>query len=409
MYNPVLKNIAITKEDETYIAAQADEPTRNLFAALIISVIDTNGSADTITPGIGKQYIDNSQFFQLVELQDVVNNHKVAYNLAVTYERALNWDAVGRGKGGIAAAAIREAYRDKVSRKRECIVHTDNPATKVAFLREFIAELEMYKMIFSFWKANAENVIALAAAVMLKEGHHWDAQNQRPQRALLAALDQKDVFSDTDMRKLFYLAVHPYPLDDLMKFVTDDTKHANLNEAVRCRLKAPPAGTAGFIIAASGASNLKKEEFYKFASEGFKTDIDALIAAAEIIHDDPLDYHTMSQLFTKSPRKDLPVVSTECLALCIAYIKTCIKGSLASAPSLNKLADANARLVQKYNSALDRYVETRGADIAEMISAGESSYKKIERDERNADLIADAKVRAEMQNAAAAAAQAPHE
>jgi len=108
----------------------------------------------------------------------------------------------------------------------------------------------------------------------------------------------------------------------------------------------------------------------------------------------------MAHLFTGAPRKDLPVVSTESLALCIAYIKTCIKGSLASAPSLNKLADQNARLVQKYNNALDRYVETRGADIAEMISAGESSYKKIERDERNEELIADAKVRAEMQAAA---------
>jgi len=400
MYTPVLKNIAIATEDESFIAAQADDPTRALFTALIISVIDTNGSAESITPGIGKQYIDNSQFYQIVNLKDVTDNHKVALNLAITYERALNWDAVGRGKGGIAACAVREAFRSRVDITRECTSHNDNPAKHVTLLREFLAELEMYKMIFSFWKANADNVIALAAAVMLKEGHHWDAQNQRPQRALLAALDQKDVFSDTDMRKLFYLAIHPYPIKDLMSYVTDDKRHGNLNEAVRCRLKAPPAGTAGFVIASSGAQNLMKEEFYKFASTGFKADIDAIIDAADVINSAPLEYHAMAHLFTGAPRKDLPVVSTESLALCIAYIKTCIKGSLASAPSLNKLADQNARLVQKYNNALDRYVETRGADIAEMISAGESSYKKIERDERNEELIADAKVRAEMQAAA---------
>jgi len=394
MYTPINATTIIDTADDLLIQAIPDKADQALVSYLLLSVIDTNGTSDTITPGLGKQYIDQSQFYHLVERPDDPDKSKVPMKTYDAVERALNWNACGRGKGGIAASAVREFYRNKVDTNRETIVVQFDLKAHSALLKEYLAELENHKMIHAFWKANAENVIALAAAVMLKEGHHWDVSNQRPQRAILAALDQKDVFSDADMRKLFYLSVHPYPLYDLMKYVTDDTKHKNLNEAVRCRLKAPPAGTAGYIIAAIGARHLINEEFYKFATDAFKGDFTKLQKAASDIMSDPLAYHTMATLFTGKPRRDLPAIPIETLALNIAYIRTCVKGSLASAPSLNKLADQNARLVQKYNAALDRYVETRSADIAEMISAGTDSYRKLERQERNEEILEDAKIRA---------------
>jgi len=394
MYTPINTPTKVDPTDEALINSIPDKADQSLVAALLVSVIDTNGTSDTIVPGIGKQYIDQSQYFYLVNEPVDPTKLNVPLKTYDALERALNWNACGRGKGGIAASAVREFYRKKVDVNRETIRVDFDLKKYGVLLKEYLVELEMHKMIHAFWKANAENVIALAAAVMLKEGHHWDAANQRPQRAVLAALDQKDVFSDADMRKLFYIAVHPYPLLDLMMYVTDANLHKNLNEAVRCRLKAPPAGTAGYIIAAIGARHLVNEEFFKFATDAFKADFAKLQTAATSIMSNPLAYHTMATLLSGKPRLDLPAIPIETLSLNIAYIRTCVKGSLASAPSLNKLAEQNARLVQKYNAALDRYVETRSADIAEMISAGTDSYRKLERAERNEEILEDAKVRA---------------
>jgi hypothetical protein len=394
MYTPINTIVTIEQADIDLVNAIADKNDQILIQNLLVSVIDTNGTSSTITPGLGKQYIDQSQFFHVVNRPDDPSKYLVPMATYDAVERALNWNACGRGKGGIAASAVREFYRDKVDAKRETIYVDFDIKKQGPLLKDYLAELEMHKMIHAFWKANAANVIALAAAVMLKEGHHWDATNQRPQRAILAALDQKDVFSDADMRKLFYLSVHPYPLPELMMYVSRPELHKDLNEAVRCRLRAPPAGTAGFIIAAIGAKHLVNEEFYKFATDAFKNDFAKLQKASDDIMSNPLAYHTMATLFTAKPRLDLPQIPIETLALNIAYIRTCVKGSLASAPSLNKLADQNARLVQKYNAALDRYVETRSADIAEMISAGTDSYRKLERMERNEEILEDAKVRA---------------
>jgi len=394
MYTPINTKLTFTKEDSNYLDTIKEGPDRAFASALIMAVLDTNGTSSLITSGIGKQYIETSQFFHMVNIADYAKAENIPEAIAQITERALNWDALGRGKGGIAGAAVREALRIHIRPERECKIITTNFPTHTAVIKDFLLDLDANKFLFAFWKANAENVAGLAAAVMLKEGHHWDAANVRPQRALLAALDQKDVFSDTDLRKLFYLSIHPIPLEVLMRYVVDGQINPALNEAVRCRLRAPPAGTAGFMIAKVATSNIRQEQFFQFASDAFKNDLAQIDATADAILKDPLKYHTMSNLFSKAAKRNIAAVSPECLGLCIAYVKVCIKGSLASAPSLNKLADSHGRIVTRFSAALEDYVEKRGTDIALMISGGAHSYKAIDKAEARAEAIEDARNKA---------------
>jgi hypothetical protein len=181
-----------------------------------------------------------------------------------------------------------------------------------------------------------------------------------------------------------------------------------LTEAVKCRLKGSPAGTAGYTVCASVIPQIKAEPFFEFASDATKNDFRRMESIMSDVRSDPISYHVMATVIGATKAKTIDAAPTNVVALCAAYVKVCVKGSLANAASLNKIVDNNARLVQKYVVALTNYVDRQGDDIAAMISGGESSYDAMDRAKRARE-VEDAEIRiAQVRARAAAAAQMPN-
>jgi len=142
-------------EDESFIATGANQAEKDLYRALIASVVDTNGKSADIVPGIGKQYIAHENYFQIycpradfitgidsygvmsprfneklmdphaqLNLADenipkTYGSYKLTnYELSIT--NYLNWVALGGSRGALAGAAIRSAIIQEIDIKREC-------------------------------------------------------------------------------------------------------------------------------------------------------------------------------------------------------------------------------------------------------------------------------------------------
>jgi len=337
----------ISADDQKWIDAAQTKEAKDVRKTAILNLIEMNGLK--FDAGIGKSYIPEKNYFQFVMDKTLP---KDVNDIATS---ALNWDALGRGIGGLAGAGVRAGISEFIDRTRECTVHDKYTDAIDAIVIDYVAFTTTRKDAFPFWATQAINVLGLAAAIFNREMHHWNAENTKPQLALLAALNQQDTIPDSELRKLFYLSIHPVPLRALENVRQNivNGKQPGINDAVTTRCRSAPAGTGDIHACAQAIADLTSEAFYSKFGDSIKNEIRFLIDLNIEVINNAGAYHAFAANYGKE-RILIERIKFKRAMICLcAYINVNVKGSLAASAALKKFKNANARMVQKWIAAFE--------------------------------------------------------
>lgn len=337
----------ISVEDQKWIDDAKTEDTKAIRKAVILNIMEINGMK--FDSGIGKSYIPEKNYYQIVVDKNASQN---AVDLA---NHAMNWHALGRGIGGLAGAGVRAGVGNLIDRRRECIVHNSITAEIEAIMSDYVSYIQGKKDIFPFWAAQANNVLGLAAAIFNREMHHWNAENTKPQTALVAALNQQDSIPESEFRKLFYLSIHPVPLNELEALRSSIVagKTVGINDSVTARCRSAPAGTGDVHACAQAIGDLKSEAFFVSFGNNIRNEVTTLEELNVDIVMDAGKYHAFAANYGKT-RTIIERSKFKRAMICLcAYIIVHVKGSLAQSAALKKFRNANARMIQKWIAAFE--------------------------------------------------------
>lgn len=381
MYTDVSKKLVtqISEEDENYINAGADDEDKRFRFMLITHALHLNGAFDSATPGVGVSYIDKQNYFQLVPdidsklLTETEANNLKAIPAAIRelVEKARNWEALGKGKGGFAGSCVRFALRKLVNPNRETTVIKVITKEDLALAKEFAEYSNIHSVFGGVWFKNAWNVLALSASNFVRECHHWNSQNTRPIKALLGSLSQENEIPEIEYRKLFYLAIHPIPLEAFAQVyvIARDAKSILLSETVKTRLNVAPAGYADFCACAIAGEAFLKEDYASRAK--ISVDIYKLVNIAKMIKDNPLPFHPFASQMGIDHRSIEKGAFTEAMIVLSAYIKACIGGTLASSPALTKFVESHLRRVNILSKSFKDYNDRKSEDLMQILLGSE--------------------------------------
>lgn len=337
----------INVDDQKWIDEGKTQEIKDARKVAILNLMEVNGLK--FDAGIGKSYIPDKNFFQ------IVLDKTVSKNVNDLATNAMNWHALGRGIGGLAGAGVRAGVRDLIDANRECVIHEIVSSDIEALVIDYTAFIQGKKDIFPFWAAQALNVLGLSAAIFNREMHHWNSENIKPQSALLSALNQEDSIPESEFRKLFYLSIHPVPLIELEKLRSNIVagKVSGINDSVTARCRSAPAGTGDVHACAQAVGDLKTEVFFGSFGDTIRREVDKLellnidlVTNAGKYHAFAANYGQNRVLIERSNFKRAMI------CLC-AYILVHVKGSLAQSAALKKFRNSNSRMVQKWVAAFE--------------------------------------------------------
>jgi len=347
----------ISDEDKAFIDAGADEADRANRRALVTMVETLNGDTADVTPGTSMTYIPEESYYQ----RAVVSNAPPA--IAQLIENALNWVALGRNKAAVYGAAVRWNLRDQFVDARESKVHTVDFARadeKVkAAIAGYSAALRPVIKQAAFWGANCNNVAALSGALMISAGHHYDSANTRPQAALVGALGQAEDVDSEAYRALFYLSVHPLPLEviERKRKQAAEGKFTGYSEAVRIRCNGVPSGYGALAIAAAALEGMVGEPYYRRLVTKYALQVNSMRQALATIKENPSVYHINATDYGVE-RKFIDLSSLkEIMVIGIAYARFIIKGTMQKAASGKKFYDQNKKAVETWGKAFEQAAE----------------------------------------------------
>lgn len=392
----------LTNKEDIAVAAGLDEPAKAAFVNAIRDIIELNGTGDV--PGIQASYIDVSEYVQDFSMTTFSDSMKKALFLAH------NWNALGKGVGGLAGAAVRwKLYTMNLyTRGREMTINTKAPIGSAALIAEYDKLAKTHKDLVNFFITNAVSVAALSGAMVNRIVHHWDAKHTGAQKAFINAMGMAEHLPDDSYRPVFYLAIHPLPLSVTEKLRHDSAHGLNddIAEVVRLRCEGPPAGYGALNACAAAAPSLLSERFMNpdswvdkaaLPAPGVDGDFDiyaremakinayndvvsarraalpalreAIFLVAErnsYITAHAGEYHQFAQKYGFKERKTVNLDELEpAMIILAAYIFAKIKGSLANSAAVRKFRDQNAREVQKRITAFANMDE--GDDIFSLL------------------------------------------
>jgi len=345
----------IAADDDAYVAGGKDDESKLSRRNFIEFLNTVNGSAASTIPGASRSYIPVKNFFQLINPGTLRrDDHQVL-------EMAHNWAALGKGDGGLYGAAVRWGLREHYVKTRETTVvqvrdgkELDHQSDDVKALVESYLKASKGKGdVIGFWVTNASQVAALAGALQLSTGHHWDANNRKPQDALLGALGQRDDVSDDAKRALFYLSVHPLPLSVIETFRTAASSDViqGFSPAVRMRAGAVPAGFSVLQVTVAALDQMKSEKFYPQIARFHGATFDAAARLLGEVKARPTSYHVNAQDYgvPKRVADESKILTAKIIG--VAYAQEIIKGTLGNAIAIAKFASANSRQVNRWKAA----------------------------------------------------------
>lgn len=368
------------------------------FTSTIRDIVELNGTGDIA--GIQSSYIEVKQYVQVFDDVQVSDDMKKALFLAY------NWEALGKGTGGLAGASVRWALKVHFSADRETVKHRHVPRGAKAVLEAYGEAAKNQAQLVNFFITNAVSVAALAGAMVNKIVHHWDAQHTGAQKAFLSAMGMGEVLQEDQFRAVFYLAVHPLPLLVTERLRNDAAmgRNPDVAEVVRLRCVGPPAGYGAINACAAAASSLLSERIFGEATwaekqlppppdEGedqtayikltqevlsyntkmeerkmrvrqIRREVTALVAANRILIDNAPAYHQFATKYGYPARLALRIEEHEsAMVLLTAYIMARIKGSLAGSAAIKKFRNTHAREVTKRMTAFGNIDETDDAFV----------------------------------------------
>lgn len=350
----------LSDKDIAWINSAQGDDNREVRRNALINLVEMNGLK--FEAGIGKSYIPEKNYFHIFE------DDKLPANITEAITNALNWDALDRGIGGLAGAGVRRGLIHLRDPKRECIVHnvfTNEINMILKAYNDFIVNKKDY---IPFWTAQALNVLGLAGAIFNREMHHWNADNIKPQQALIGALNQQDTVPESEFRKLFYLSVHPIPLRDMEELRSRIAAGTvpGINDAVTSRCRSAPASCGDVHACAQAIHDLQSENFFKNFGDGIKGDLVELDKINENIMAKASEYHSFAANYGKNRILVDKIRYKRVMSCLCAYISVNVKGSLAQSAALRKFRNNNARTVQRWISAFEKANENVDFSLKEL-------------------------------------------
>jgi len=359
--------ISFSNEDKIYIEDAKDQPEKEYRQSIVLAALELNGSYDNSTPGMAVSYIPKDNYYIRVDIKDA--NEK----FLMMYEQALNWDALGKGKGGLAGASVRWKLRNYFNPERETRIITSIDKNHTSLIKEYSAYLSVNNDTAGVWYANAWNVVGLAASCFIRECHHWDGNNTRPVKALLGSLSQQNEITENEYRKLFYLAVHPLPLNVLSECIhkSRDEKDIDINQTVKTRLKAAPSGYADICACAIAAQSFLLEDYASRSK--IAVDVAKILLAAEKIKENCMEYHPFAVQMGYTHKEFVKAPLIEAMVILAAYAKSMIGGSLGNSAALSKFSNLHERKINKLSKAFKEYNDRKSEDLIYVLTGAEDT------------------------------------
>jgi len=360
------REIKLDTKDQAFVDGGKDNEAKAARATLLDWVITMNGLAAGLNPGAQKSYIPVKNYYQRVE--------GLPMGIGQLIEMSLNWAALGKNKAALYGAAIRWGARTLMNDARETTVH-DYKTASLSLEHEGLvteyADASRGRMDqIAFWTANAFNVVALAGALQMSIGHHYDAKNTKPQAALIGALGQSEDVSEEDIRPMFYLAVHPVTLANIEKLrvIAASPDSPGFSEAVRLRALGVPAGFASLNIAVAAIDAMRMEPFYGRIASRYGDEIKTAYEFIDLIKANPTAFHVNAADYGVQKRSvdERKVLVAKIIG--IAYARAIIGGTLAKAASIKKFVDAHSKEIRTWSDAFSADAETRRASIEALTS-----------------------------------------
>jgi len=345
----------LSDADQKWVDKGVNADEKRKRAELVGWMIAFNGELGVTVSGVAKSYIPKKAYNQRVEGMTGIA-HQVT-------ECALNFKALDKGAGGVFGALLRWRLRNEMVPQRENVVTRIDPENVPQDIKEtvdeYISAFERVKDVAVNVVANANNFVALGGSLMMSVGHHFDAQNRKPQLALLSALGLKDDITDESIRKVFYLALHPLPLSvsEARRVEAASGDVEGYSEAVKIRARGVPAGYAVLSVCEAVVPDLKSEKYWAKMYARFGREFDELVSAVKAMAANPTAYHVLAVDFgAKRIAFDMETVKNA-MVICAAYATAVVKGTVSEAASLKKFINSNSRQVQKWKIAMEKDAE----------------------------------------------------
>jgi hypothetical protein len=341
----------LTKDDLTWIEAGGDDSIKESRRVALSNLIEMNGIK--FDAGIGKSYIPIQNYYHCVRIPDITEN------VSELLEKALNFNALGGGIGGLAGAGVRWGLRQFYKMSREYTLVDKWHDSFEAIIAKFSAQSKNKKDLVSFWTAQCDNVLCLAGAIFNREMHHWNSENTKPQAALVNALNQTEEVPENEFRKLFYLSIHPIPLDTMESYRQSAAigKLKGINDSVALRCRSAPAGYGDVHACSQAIPDLRAESFYNKFGEGLKAELNMLHEMNNELITNASEFHVFASSYGQT-RKKLPVDKIKRAMICTcAYIIVNVRGSLAQSAALQKFKSQHSRSINVWILAFEKKTE----------------------------------------------------
>jgi len=335
-----------------------------------ITVMDEfNGALDAAKAGVGAAYIPTSAYFHVVVTGEGAERRISEDKKVEIVELFYNWRALGKNRAAIYGAAIRFASRNQISLDREVTTLREAkiPADAKGDFDNFKTQLTRERQNAAIWAKQFPSILAMNGAALIAISHHWDSENVKPWDAIVQSLGQGDVIDTQMYRTMFYLALHPIPLEHVeyhRNLAASGTSGDYVN-AVSIRARCTPATTGALMVSAAAYNDFKAEPYFNEVKGALRLVVEAHVTAAAQIREDPAKYCPLASAFGKVRTVvDVAAYKTSMIIL-TAYILESVKGSLARSQSLRKFQNANARSVQRWRDLFQAYVGQAGGTLVE--------------------------------------------
>lgn len=379
-------DFTLRNPEDSKIAEGLTGPELAKFVATVRDIIELNGSGDVA--GIQSSYIEVKQYVQVFD--DVAVSDEMKKVLFMAY----NWEALGRGTGGLAGASVRWGLKAHFSADRETARHRVVPKGAKGLIEAYGDAAKNQAHLVNFFITNAVSIAALAGAMVNKIVHHWDAQHTGAQKAFLSAMGMGEVLQEEQYRAVFYLAIHPLPLLVTERLRNDAAtgRNPDVAEVVRLRCVGPPAGYGAMNACAAAASSFLNEQMFIESTYADKEIVDPiddnkapefyvninreilehnhkmearrekvsrirravhdLVTANRVLVENAPAYHQFATKYGYPVRLTIDQTQHEAAMIMLtAYIMARIKGSLAGSAAIKKFRNTHAREVTKRMNA----------------------------------------------------------
>eukprot|EP01099_Mayorella_cantabrigiensis_P000638 TRINITY_DN1278_c0_g1_i1.p1 TRINITY_DN1278_c0_g1~~TRINITY_DN1278_c0_g1_i1.p1 ORF type:complete len:434 (+),score=51.11 TRINITY_DN1278_c0_g1_i1:117-1418(+) len=277
----------------------------NAIANTVDAMISANGDLEDI-PAIGNWHGVNALVYMTTQSYASYpadpDRLPIALIRGILLSKGFLWDfnadPSAQGQDG------RRVYIDETDQKNNL---ADITKANVNIVLQYMAT-EQGQAIMRNW-----TIFPLASAIVFMiRGHHFIGNDTNAgalgasgrytysglYRSIMSSLVDVSAFGITDMRSIFYDALHPFGVNVFWRFLKHMEAHRRLPAQLVLRATSSPAGQAKITTAAAIARVLGASSYMARVSINFNASMVNIYAASQLVLTRPDKFHQVSVLYT---------------------------------------------------------------------------------------------------------------